>query len=61
MTDRPVCEGFAWIGQSFAHCDRCGHPYWEHTHDEQVRDGRWFRKLISRKEADAVRHKWGGS
>ena len=27
-----VCEAFAWIGQSFAHCDSCGQPYWEHTH-----------------------------
>lgn len=30
---RPACEAFWWIGQSFAHCDNCGKPYWEHTHD----------------------------
>lgn len=30
-----VCEGFAWVGQSFASCDECGRPYWEHSHDRR--------------------------
>jgi hypothetical protein len=25
-----------WIGQSFACCDRCGLPFWEHTHDARL-------------------------
>ena len=28
-----VCEAFCWVGQSFKYCERCGHPFWEHTHD----------------------------
>lgn len=31
----PSCKGFQWIGQSLEHCDRCGQPYWEHTHNEE--------------------------
>ena len=27
------CLVFAWIGQSFASCDNCGKPYWEHLFD----------------------------
>ncbi len=26
----PCPEGFHWIGQSFAHCDACPFPAWEH-------------------------------
>lgn len=26
----PCPEGFHWIGQSFAHCDKCGLPAWDH-------------------------------
>ncbi len=33
--ERPVCEAFMWLGQSFKHCDKCGHPFWVHTHDRQ--------------------------
>jgi hypothetical protein len=33
------CRGFQWFGQSFASCDRCGLPYWEHTHYERIRRG----------------------
>ena len=33
--EREPCKGFQWIGQSFEHCDGCGEPYWEHTHDQQ--------------------------
>lgn len=25
-----VCEGFQWIGQDFAHCDRCGRSIDDH-------------------------------
>jgi hypothetical protein len=30
------CKGFTWLGQSFACCDNCGKPYWEHTHDARI-------------------------
>ncbi|MFE7744412.1 hypothetical protein [Nocardia sp. NPDC057455] len=54
------CLGFQWIGQPFTSCDSCGKPYWEHTHDERMRNGRLFRKLISAEERAAVRRKWEG-
>jgi hypothetical protein len=25
-----ACQGFAWIGQPWHSCDRCGQPAWEH-------------------------------
>lgn len=28
--ERPPCDWFAWIGQPFYSCDRCGRPAWEH-------------------------------
>jgi predicted amidophosphoribosyltransferase len=31
------CKGFRWIGQSWEHCDGCGKPFWEHTHDSRIR------------------------
>ena len=34
--ERKPCKGFQWVGQSFEHCDGCGEPYWEHTHDQQI-------------------------
>ena len=34
-----ACKGFQWVGQTFASCDRCGQPYWEHTHDSRMREG----------------------
>jgi hypothetical protein len=33
------CRGFRWIGQSFTHCDGCGLPFWEHTHDTVLKPG----------------------
>jgi hypothetical protein len=35
----PVCEGFVWIGQSFATCDRCGQPAWDHEGEEVAVEG----------------------
>jgi hypothetical protein len=34
MNAAATCPGFAWIGQSLEHCDRCGKPHREHTHFE---------------------------
>jgi uncharacterized protein with PIN domain len=58
---RPVCIAYAWMGQSFKYCDRCGNPYWEHTHYDTARKthpGRTFRRLISASDAAAVKAKW---
>jgi hypothetical protein len=52
------CAGFAWIGQSFKWCDNCSLPYWEHSYAMTLRDGRWFRQLISKELAAAVKRKW---
>lgn len=54
------CHGFAWIGQSLAHCDNCGDPYWVHRFDSALdRDGThggtWWRKPITPEQAAAVR------
>jgi hypothetical protein len=61
-----ACDGFRWLGQSFAHCDGCGKPYWEHTHDLQVRrDAGPFdpdalvRVPITPEQAEACRRRWG--
>jgi hypothetical protein len=32
---RPVCEGFAWIGQSLLCCDECGWPWFLHAGDRK--------------------------
>ena len=59
---KSVCEGFHWIGQSFATCDNCGRPAWEHKgmcepgepfggEHERIRE--WKPG-----EADAIRAKW---
>lgn len=62
---RPVCEGFCWIGQSFRYCDRCGNPYWEHTHDERPdRSGGPFSGTfvlvpITDERRASARAKWG--
>lgn len=65
---RPPCSGFQWIGQSFAHCDGCGAPYWEHAFDEQLNRDKgpfspdaWVYVPISPEEAEATRRKWEGS
>lgn len=59
------CKGFAWLGQSFKHCDRCGLPYWEHTHDQQFSRDRgpfdadpWVLVPITPEQAEATRRKW---
>jgi hypothetical protein len=60
-----VCQGFVWIGQSFATCDRCGQPAWEHAgRDAPVPDAGPFdtrRRVIPWEpgEADRIRAKWG--
>lgn len=68
ITDEgPECFAFQWIGQSFASCDNCGKPYWEHTHVAGPRpggspfDGRTFHRLIPKAEAEWVRAKWGAA
>jgi len=58
-----VCEGFQWIGQTLASCDRCGQPYWEHTHEEvpaedQAFGGTWKLVPIPPEKARAVMEKW---
>lgn len=64
------CPAFIWIGQAFNSCDKCGKPYWEHSHEyfygtrdagaplsNYLRRGR--RVIITRAEAEQVRSKWG--
>lgn len=34
---RPICDGFAWIGQKFSTCDDCGHPAWDHDGMKRLR------------------------
>lgn len=40
-----ACPAFQWIGQTLDHCDACGHPYWEHTHEDVGRRPGPFAKL----------------
>jgi hypothetical protein len=48
----PACDGFKWIGQSFASCDDCGQPYWDHEFDS-------FREVrITPAEAAKCRERW---
>lgn len=54
------CAGFAWVGQALTSCDVCGDPFWEHRYLMNLRNGRWFRELISRHDAAATRMKWIG-
>ncbi|MFC8531874.1 hypothetical protein [Nocardia sp. NPDC057227] len=54
-----ACAGFAWLGQSFAYCDRCARPFWEHTHEDRLRDGVWVQEPITPEDAAACRRKWG--
>lgn len=63
---KPECRGFQWVGQSFAHCDGCGQPYWEHTHDTRMRDGAgpfdedpFDYVLITDEQKAACKAKWG--
>jgi hypothetical protein len=39
ITITPSCRGFRWIGQSFATCDGCGKPAWEHDGMLRLREG----------------------
>jgi hypothetical protein len=51
-----TCGGFVWIGQSFAHCDECGDPFWEHDFDS-------FRGALIPITADSAarcRERWDG-
>ena len=68
QTSEPyVCEGFAWVGQSFASCEECGRPYWEHSHDRRSggSDGPFGLGLrlvpITPEQARGCRMKWDPS
>lgn len=61
----PACRGFRWIGQSFASCDGCGKPAWEHEGEMRLRDGAvpfggdaFELRLWKPGEAAAIRRKW---
>ena len=65
-----ACQGFQWIGQSFEHCDRCGEPFWNHSHEDRLADpgrgggpfgARSRLVVISRDKAARVRAKWDSS
>ena len=63
MAALEVCEAFQWIGQSLKHCDRCAHPYWDHTHDEYMPEesgpfGPLARRPISDEFREATKRKW---
>lgn len=58
-----TCPAFAWVGQTFASCDECGEPYWNHTHRYAVGVGEPFGGglvlvPITAEEAEAARRKW---
>lgn len=59
------CKGFRWVGQTFASCENCGQPYWEHTHDEQMRkdagpfdDDPWVYVPITGEQKAACKARW---
>jgi hypothetical protein len=64
----PDCRGFRWIGQSFASCDGCGRPAWEHEGELRLRQGATLLggdddfELVPWKpgEAEAIKRKWAG-
>lgn len=58
-TEDELCFSFKWIGQPFSSCDECGHPFWEHSHERVMRNGRLFDKIIPTALKDTVRAKWG--
>lgn len=66
MNNPRVCEAFAWLGQPLSSCDRCGKPYWWHSHDENPdREGgpfagRWKRTIISTERATEMWRRHGG-
>lgn len=58
------CDGFRYIGQPLSSCDGCGRPYWEHTHDRQMRPGAgpfdpdpWVLVPITVEKAQAMRRR----
>lgn len=56
------CPAFQWIGQPLSSCDRCGCPYWDHSHDEVPAGpfaGKRRRVVISTSSAEKVRARWG--
>ena len=63
MVNPRACPAFQWVGQSFEHCDRCGRPYWDHSHEEGLGWGGpfgtgWKLSVITRARAAAVEAKW---
>lgn len=66
---KPACRGFRWIGQSFATCDGCGRPAWEHDGIRRLREGAktifggsdddWEVIPWKPGEAEAIMRKWG--
>lgn len=64
----PCAEGFHWIGQSFAYCDRCGLPAWEHEGYAELPEGtgpfgtdEWVLRPWKPGERDAIRQTWDTS
>lgn len=66
--ESPLCEWFAWVGQPYSSCDRCGRPAWEHRGEEDFAAmkspfdtaapaGREWAPG----EADKIRKKWGSA
>jgi uncharacterized protein with PIN domain len=62
------CEGFRWIAQTFRSCDRCGLPFWEHSHQERIKPGAspfgpdaFGLVPITAEDAAACKRKWGES
>lgn len=60
-----VCDGFVWIGQSFAICERCAQPAWDHVGEEVPVEGagpfdnRRTVRPWAPGQADRIRAKWG--
>lgn len=50
------CFGFAWVGQSFEHCNTCAQPYSAHRFQAVLDRGHgWVRAPIVRDEALGLR------
>lgn len=63
----PDCKGFQWVGQTFASCDGCGKPFWEHEFDTRAKPGSgpfddepFDYVPISDEQKAATRAKWEG-
>lgn len=60
----PCADGFHWIGQSFATCDMCGLPAWEHEGEARlVEDAgpfadQWEMRPWEPGQAERIRAKW---